>query len=131
MSWDAGFPPATLGENRMQIFTNTVLTGSYQHLDSPRAAGRGAGFLYVNYAKGTETGLTLLVELSPQDDPTNQYSVPLIDGSGNVTPGPLLLAASGNYRFAVPAGYHETNVRVSVKATGGTPTGTVNAYLNV
>lgn len=80
------------------------------------------------YTKGDETSVQVKCEFSP--DGTNWYQQTSEEISGGVASAYLQThsyAATGNYMISTPASTYK--FRISVKCTGGTPTGTLAASL--
>lgn len=85
----------------------------------------------VRWTKGDETSLEMKVEFSDTPEFTAAYNDSVLD-IDPATGVALVLAkvyqfttASGNYKIAIPS--QGQYFRVSFKATGGTPTGTIGA----
>ncbi len=79
----------------------------------------------VNYTKGDETNIKVKVEISV--DGTNYYQEITESASGGTitaTAAERVFAATGKYSFSISPTRGRL-VKISVLATGGTPTGTV------
>lgn len=118
----------------MKILNNVALTALYtgNYAVYPRDyTSRGNCAFYVKYDKGDETSMELKLEYSNGDDVDGsevwfQYSE---IASGICSVKEVQFTATGLYRFELPGNGKEDKVKVSVKATGGTPTGHATIYI--
>lgn len=118
-----------------------VLTTGYTASDSVRCVGWDYSIFRFPYTVGDETSMTVDVQGTTQGDKDDTsavwsslgYKAVQSSGVSELTKDPLKITAA-NYSGAdgiytppyVVRGLHR--VRVRIKATGGTPTGTIGAY---
>ena len=101
---------------------NIVLTGSYVAGTIRKVTNYGQATLYVKYTKGDETSMQVKIEFGI--DETTWYQDTEYVYSGGVDTGAqkvITYTSTGNYR--IPLQVTDNYIKVSVKATGGTPTG--------
>lgn len=102
----------------------TVLTGSYVAYDALNTGENNQLNLYVTYVKGDETSLDIKVEASPTQAAWYQLPTESAEsGVITVTPAVWRLTASATTILQIPCVFN--HARISVKAVGGTPTGTL------
>jgi hypothetical protein len=108
------------------VFDNVVLTATYAGNQVVVDTAASGFALLIDYTNGDETSLQVQVEVS---DDNVTWFLPA-DGTGSSLAEVLTTTTTGQYRIHVSdiiglfqAG--ERYCRVSVKATGGTPDGTV------
>jgi hypothetical protein len=102
----------------------TALTSAYVAYTYKNSGESNQVSLLVEYTKGDETTAEIKVEVSP--DQVTFYRVPTeaaASGVITVIPAVWQLSETENYVIALPNAYD--HLRISVKATGGTPTGTM------
>ncbi len=112
------------------IRPDQVLTGSYVAGNILETINYKQVTIYVEYTKGDETSMQVKVETG--NDTTTMYQDTEYTYAGGVdtgVPKVVTYSATGNYRIPLPV--TDKYLKVSVQATGGTPTGTamVDAYL--
>ena len=107
------------------IRADTVLTGAYVAATEFSMAQDNFLSILVDFTKGDETTLEMKIEASP-DGTTfgRQVGEATTGGTTTVTLNERAFGATGIYSVEVYPIRAKT-VKVSVKATGGTPTGTV------
>lgn len=96
-----------------QVFNTQILTNAYVASDEQFVSSLNGGILYVDYTKGVEAGMSLLLELSP--DGTSWYQETLTDVSNNVTLVEHKMAATGKYRIPINGGIGDLKYRLSAK----------------
>lgn len=102
--------------------TASYVAGTIISTDEHNYAG-----ILVKYTKGDETSIQLKIETSSDDGTTyGQQSAEGSPSSGNIAIDSAYrtFTATGNYWITVHPLKADT-VKISVKSTGGTPTGTV------
>ena len=94
--------------------------------------------LYVDYAQGDESGVEIMLEVSPAEDngpPTEQFYLDVaVNVAGTVTPFTYKIASTGKYRIPLPVGVSEDRIRVSVRSYGPGPypsSGSLNLFYSV
>lgn len=116
-----------------------ILTGSYVAGNEITIDEQNAIALLVQYTKGDETSLDIKVEVSIDGGATWFQESAEAVSSGSIATSLAIreYTATGNYSTVITpikVAPLDTNdnfygkIRVSFKATGGTPTGTVGAY---
>ncbi len=103
----------------MQLFTATLLTTAYVASEAKELKSRNGGFLYINYTKGAESGLSIMVETThevPEDTPI-WYQESQTDSSNNVTVVEHKIAATGKYKVPINCGIGDLMYKVSIKTT--------------
>ena len=115
------------------IRPDTVLTNSYVVGNIRKVTTYGQATIYVKYVKGDETSMQVKIEFSPDDGGTFYQDTEYVYAGGvdTGTPKVVTFTATGNYR--IPIIVTDEDLRISVKATGGTPNGLaqVDAYLGL
>lgn len=99
-----------------------VLTGSYVAGNILNTINFGQTTIYVKYTKGDETSMQVKIEYG--NNTTTMYQDTEYTYAAGVDTGTLKVityTATGNYRIPLPT--TDKNLKISVKATGGTPTG--------
>jgi len=125
------------GENYDQTFDITNLTTTFS--DNSRVALTPAviqAFVYIDYTKGNEDELQVLVEYSPVFDdtsPSNLFFADTIsDNDGTTETFIFRFTQSGTFRIPVQLGESEDRIRVSCRGAGTPPfTGTASLYCSV
>lgn len=79
--------------------------------------------LYIDYTKGTETGLELRIELSNTQDPSSVserfYQIGVLDTTtGVLVLTTIKIAATGKYRMPLPTLMQEDRLRVAIRDSG-------------
>lgn len=119
------------GFSKHSVRSSATLTGSYVAGTVFSAKDANYMALLVQYTKGDETQLDLKIEVSNDDGTTygQQSSESVASGTSTVSQLARKFTATGNYLIDLEP-FRGELVKVSVKATGGTPTGTaaVDAY---
>jgi len=113
------------------IRTATVLTAAYVAATTVGSDEQNYAAILVKYTKGDETNLTLKIETSVDGGTT--YGQQASDGSPSsgviaVSPASRTFTATGNYWITVNPLKADV-IKISVLASGGTPTGTVGLDL--
>jgi len=120
-----------------ESFVVTALTPNF--VDNARLANIPyviQAFVYIDYVKGSETALEIMIEESNTDENNpgvELYFVETIaDNDGFVDPYLFKLTETGAYRIPLQVGESEDRLRVSVRGAG-TPafTGTATLYYGV
>lgn len=123
-------------KSRQAIRASSVLTASYVPATVISIDDHNYLGLEVLYTKGNETSLEIKIEVS-SDGGTNysqQVTESTTGGTTTVTLGERKFTATGDYSV-IAKDIQGTHIKVSAKATGGTPTGTlameaVTSYVN-
>ena len=108
------------------VRTSAVLTGSYVAGTVFSSDEHNALGIMVSYTKGDETSLDMKIEASIDGGTTYAQQTVEAASGGTITPSPAIrqFTATGNY-WVVISPIKAQLIKISVKATGGTPTGTV------
>lgn len=108
------------------VRADTVLTGSYVAGTEFSTDEHNTLGILVEYTKGDETTLEMKIESSIDGGTTYGQQVAESASSGTITAtaAERQFTGSGNY-WTLVSPFKADTVKISVKATGGTPTGTV------
>lgn len=108
------------------IRASATLTGSYVAGTDISMDGHNYAGLIIDYTKGDETSMEVKVEISHDGGTTwfQQVAEEVTSGTVAVSLSERQFTATGKYALQVYP-VRADLIRVSVKATGGTPTGTV------
>lgn len=96
-----------------------ILTGAYGNQFDIDISLAESALLFFDYTKGDETSMQYKVDVAIKDDQGADYWMPLVVET--------TLTGTQSVRIPVDALLVDEKLRVSVKATGGTPTGTLTA----
>ena len=111
------------------IFDGVTLTGAYAGNEAEVAKEFRSGIsLFISYTKGDETTMEIKIEFSPQSDTegAEDWYQETSDSGGTITLFERQFTGTGLYKVDVPGTPKEDKIRISVKGTGGGPTGTVS-----
>ena len=121
------------------LFDNVTLTTNYaDNQKQSKVDNNNLLSLIVDYQKGDESSMEMRVEFSSiKDDDGSEVWARVADdrdqGAGigfhKIDPYDYQFDSSGQYRIQILASKREDEVRVSVKRTGGTGTGTATVFL--
>lgn len=112
--------------SRTVIRPVTVLTGNYVAAKILSSDTHNFAGFQVDYTKGDETSMEMKIEVSNDGGQTyaQQVTESVTGGTITVSLAERKFTASGSYAIIINP-YKASQIKVSFKATGGTPTGTV------
>lgn len=89
---------------------------------------RGQVIVLINYTKGSEPGLELIVEISPDPTGPNFFQTVEMTPSGTtlvVSPVSYILGATGTLQLPIPTVMRAQRMKLQVRGNGGSGNGTV------
>lgn len=104
-----------------------TLTGSHVALGSELAShGRDKLVLFIDYTKGDETTMELKITSMTESGGTEYKKANESSSGGTTTVSAKEYQFTGSQKIELPVNMYGSYFKVYAKATGGTPTGTVD-----